>query len=497
MIGGTSTGGLIAIMLGVLEMTVDEAIESFVALMSTIFKRERRIPFSLISGKIQPRYDTKELENAIKQVIFKRGLPENVRMRNGQVPRCRTFVVALSGNARQTVHFTNYPKRGEPNDMYDKIKLWEAARATSAATTFFAPMKIDGSIFMDGGIGANCPLDSLWKEARLAFGPNALEPQICCVLSVGTGKPNLRAFGENLKDVGQSLLDMATETDRTAERFYENHEDLSNRDGYFRFNPPYLDEVGMDEGDKQAIIRDRTEAYGSDFRERLYIRRFQEVAGTEPKQQNRNPINLSSVSKPTRLFYSLNKTPDHIRPHMKSYWHRLTLPAFEIYAQIAYDCQNRSKYSKGRVDFLAFHETFNLINPSAKKVAEVWARLLKDKSDVPNSRHPVSFVMAILHMLHMERFDPDQQPTDLYNIEGDRREALKRFDRWVPCECKKKCGRQWNFANDIGFSKGGESRKCAVENYLRGNDFRNAFATKDRAMLEAMHEKWRRPRHHQ
>lgn len=38
------------------------------------------------------------------------------------------------------------------------IKLWEAARATSAAPTYFLPMKVGNIGFIDGGLQANNPL---------------------------------------------------------------------------------------------------------------------------------------------------------------------------------------------------------------------------------------------------------------------------------------------------------------------------------------------------
>lgn len=187
----------------------------------------------------------------------------------------------MTGLSKDIVHITDYAKVGEQNDFYDKIKIWQAARATSAATSFFAPLDIDGRTFLDGGLGANNPVDRLWLEARSQFGPASLEPQIRCLLSIGTGKPALTAFGESVKEVGKSLISIATETQRTADSFHENHEDLAIRDGYFRFNPPDMDEVGMEEAGKKAIIMDRTEAYGRDPVIKLFMRRFQQIVGEE------------------------------------------------------------------------------------------------------------------------------------------------------------------------------------------------------------------------
>ena len=64
--------------------------------------------------------------------------------------------------------------------------IWEAARATSAAPTFFKRMVIGTTEYIDGGMGANNPTDLLLQEAKSLF-PDG---KIACVLSIGTGKPD-------------------------------------------------------------------------------------------------------------------------------------------------------------------------------------------------------------------------------------------------------------------------------------------------------------------
>lgn len=92
MIGGTSTGGyvfeiyvnskttahkysLLAIMLGRLQMTVDECIEAYAALSDKVFqKRRHRLT---LKGKVQGRFDSSELERTIKSIIKQAGLKED------------------------------------------------------------------------------------------------------------------------------------------------------------------------------------------------------------------------------------------------------------------------------------------------------------------------------------------------------------------------------------------------------------------------------------
>jgi hypothetical protein len=61
-------------------------------------------------------------------------------------------------------------------------KIWEVARATSAAPRYFTPQKIEGNDFMDGGIGFNNPSQVISSEIQAIHGK---EP--CLVLSIGTG----------------------------------------------------------------------------------------------------------------------------------------------------------------------------------------------------------------------------------------------------------------------------------------------------------------------
>ena len=91
LIGGTSTGGyvlllfplldmylifllrIIAIMLGRLEMDVDECIDAYTRLMNDVFrKRSFRAYFALLRGKIKGRFSSKQLEDAVRKILVLR-----------------------------------------------------------------------------------------------------------------------------------------------------------------------------------------------------------------------------------------------------------------------------------------------------------------------------------------------------------------------------------------------------------------------------------------
>jgi hypothetical protein len=66
------------------------------------------------------------------------------------------------------------------------MTIWEACRATSAASSFFDPIAIGRykEEFIDGATGANNPIREVWDQAWLEWGPEALEGKIKCLISV-------------------------------------------------------------------------------------------------------------------------------------------------------------------------------------------------------------------------------------------------------------------------------------------------------------------------
>jgi len=73
-------------------------------------------------------------------------------------------VCALRGEKRSLISFRNYLLEGK-TDLQPKI--WEAARATSAATLFFDPITIGrfNQTFVDGAGGHNNPVEAIYGEA--------------------------------------------------------------------------------------------------------------------------------------------------------------------------------------------------------------------------------------------------------------------------------------------------------------------------------------------
>lgn len=167
---------------------------------------------------------------------------------------------ALSGEKRSLVCFRNYSLEGKA-DLEPKI--WEAARATSAATRFFDPITIGrfGQTFVDGAGGYNNPIEAVYDEAVARW--NAKPGDFSMILSIGTGMKQLTEWGKNFNQLLKTLSDIATETDTTAARFAHNHTELeSNPQRLFRFQVSQgLEKVGLAEHERINEIASATQIY--------------------------------------------------------------------------------------------------------------------------------------------------------------------------------------------------------------------------------------------
>jgi predicted acylesterase/phospholipase RssA len=145
-------------------------------------------------------------------------------------------------------------------------KIWEAARATSAASSFFDPIRINigkvGEEFIDGATGANNPIQELWNEAKDIFDPEPLESNLKCIVSIGTGVPSVEPFRTGLREIGDTLIRISTETERTAELFQRAHSDLDDSNRYFRFNVRNgLEKIGLEDSSQKDTILAVTQRY--------------------------------------------------------------------------------------------------------------------------------------------------------------------------------------------------------------------------------------------
>src|SRR5208282_3348953 len=103
---------------------------------------------------------------------------------------CRTFVITVRHQVvdAPAVLLKSYSIDGTEV----QCSIIQAARATTATPTFFAPAPIGLNVYIDGGIGYNNPAEQAILEARRIWPSRA----IGCLVSLGTGK-NVPISGES------------------------------------------------------------------------------------------------------------------------------------------------------------------------------------------------------------------------------------------------------------------------------------------------------------
>jgi hypothetical protein len=164
-----------------------------------------------------------------------------------------------------TALLRNYDSRG-PGEV--DCAIWEAGRATSAASSFFDPIQIGPfqESFVDGATGCNNPVEKVFEEALGIWGEGAQE-RINCFLSIGTGQPTEKGFGKGLKEIASTLIHISTETEQTAARFTRVNAPflrapLRRKNIYFRFNVVKgLEEIGLERHEEKAKIAAATKVY--------------------------------------------------------------------------------------------------------------------------------------------------------------------------------------------------------------------------------------------
>ncbi|RYP21730.1 hypothetical protein DL765_002086 [Monosporascus sp. GIB2] len=209
---GTSAGGIIALNLFVKDAPLDKCMKDFKTLCSKAFtpRELRGVP---LFGKLAmvnhgSIYKTRPLESILQSQDI---LGNNDLLFGGKNPRrrgdARVAVTSTEETSKQrAVILANYNRPQEVTGEEvsasygfvreerpcDEMKIWEAARATSAAFPYFKPFfKNDTKReFSDGGLYHNCPVKVALNEKRLLWDDvRAEHPDIMLSLGTGRGDP--------------------------------------------------------------------------------------------------------------------------------------------------------------------------------------------------------------------------------------------------------------------------------------------------------------------
>ncbi|KAF9292901.1 hypothetical protein BGZ74_000117 [Mortierella antarctica] len=298
---GTSTGGIIAIMLFRLRMTAEQAIEQYKIISQEVFQPKIygwRIP-TWMEGIVNnsktvfqnSRFDSANLEKAIDRVVEMYGLDDTDKSEKGKAllyhpDASKMEETVLFRSYRKSTVFTKSIVNNTVLKGQDEVSISLAARATSAAPTYFPevvwkPEGVNqGLVFWDGGLLNNNPVDQLWYARYDVVKPDEPEPPISCVISLGTGytRPgNPSSSWFKLPGVISSVVALATNTNTRGKDFSRHMSDLNERPAYkntkyIRFNPP-MRNINIDLADytKMDLLINLTNDYLKDKEGQEYL----------------------------------------------------------------------------------------------------------------------------------------------------------------------------------------------------------------------------------
>ncbi|KAK6850534.1 hypothetical protein PG987_000168 [Apiospora arundinis] len=269
LIGGTSTGGIIAIMLGRLGMTVDECIRAYKNVGRAAFTPKWTfLPIAPPKGA----FSATALEGAIKRVVRehctepicimqrRQGRPtadtcphNDLRLRDAT---CTKTVILAITKANVNTGPTLF-KLYDSSTTFQDCTIWQVARATSAATTFFKSIELgrDKIEFIDAGFGYNNPCEVLIEEAEKQF-PDRSRLH---VLSIGTGLGDVVGIRDSRRSILKALKTMASSSKAVATRQGGRYTDTGT---YYRFNVERgLDDIALSDWQETSRIAAHTHNY--------------------------------------------------------------------------------------------------------------------------------------------------------------------------------------------------------------------------------------------
>jgi uncharacterized protein len=198
LIGGTSTGSLIATLLA-LGWSAAEVKRAYLELAEDVFKPNHYWGLGPVGRALHSRFDSAPLESILRRTFGERTL-DSADLRTGLMvvaKRIDTASVWPIVNLPGSLYFNDRPRADGSRARGNRhFKLWEILRASSAAPTYFRPERMEEVAvlqpagFVDGAISAhNNPALLLLMVATLdGFGLNwPLGTERLLLCSVGTG----------------------------------------------------------------------------------------------------------------------------------------------------------------------------------------------------------------------------------------------------------------------------------------------------------------------
>lgn len=266
-IGGIGTGGLNAIMLGRLRMDIQDSILAYDAVLKEVIRHERL--FHSRSCLFWPRakFSHLILDQMIVDVVRHHapkvhGFPGSSCFVSDE-HQCRTVVVAVQKQEQlrtpylfrtyKNIHGSADPSSRELRPdrnlgLAHHIPIWQVAKATTAAPTYFQPVVIDGVEYTGAGFGMNNAQAEIYNEVKNMNG----DTRDSIILSVGSGTNNIPSRNRRIR-FAQYITHLQSLFPSESEQI---HRRMVSRPEYYRLDVEEgLGQIKMDEWRSRGRVR--------------------------------------------------------------------------------------------------------------------------------------------------------------------------------------------------------------------------------------------------
>lgn len=257
---GVSTGAILAFMLGIFQIPLEDCEQMYRKLGSDVFK-QNVIVGTVKMGWSHAFYDSEMWENILKERMGEGSMIESAR--DPRCPKVSAVSTIVNRGLPLKAHvFRNYRLMPGVRSHYlgdCKHRMWQAIRASSAAPGYFQEFVLGKELHQDGGLLINNPTALAIHECKCLWPNTPLQ----CVLSLGTGRYQEGAKNSttytSLKTKLTHVISSATDT----EEVHTMLDALLPPDTYFRFNPYMSEDIPLNESriEKLNFLKSEAEIY--------------------------------------------------------------------------------------------------------------------------------------------------------------------------------------------------------------------------------------------
>ncbi|KAL8430314.1 hypothetical protein ACSSS7_005982 [Eimeria intestinalis] len=321
---GTSTGGIIAVLLGMEKASALELEALYDTLINEIFVKDSAAVAGARLVVRQAYYDESLWESLLQRAFGDTRMIEFAA--DESVPKVFCLSTMMSTNPAQLVVWRNYNYPSTANlklspalncirrfvGLFQSaqksptanggrrysgsccVRVRDALRATTAAPGFFIGKKVGADFFVDGALLANNPAAVAIAEAKALYPGVSIE----VVVSVGTGQcPSERCDARTGWDgIFNQLINAATNT----EAIHELLKDLLPESAYFRLNPE-IDAVPIDETSRERLeeLKLAAKRFFEDPRNKDTIQRLVDILRPANPLEKHTRVLMRSISNRT------------------------------------------------------------------------------------------------------------------------------------------------------------------------------------------------------